>query len=111
VVSDLLDSFEAAITTVIDVFDPSFEPAQLVHIDDGFELAIAREGREVAADAFCEGEVELLGFGRSLANRRYGRRSGYRIQPLKTTLQVNVESVGALDLHCSTGKLHDFQIL
>jgi hypothetical protein len=55
--------------------------------------------------------TDALGFGRLLANRRYGRRRGYRIQPLKTTLQVNVESVGALDVQCSTGKLHDFQIL
>jgi predicted nucleic acid-binding Zn-ribbon protein len=67
VISDLVDSFEASITTVIDVFDPSFESARLVDTDDGFELVIARDGREVGVDALSEGEVELLGFVVALA--------------------------------------------
>jgi hypothetical protein len=67
VVSGLVDSFEGAITTVIDVFDPSFESARLVDTDDGFELVIAREGREVGVEALSEGEVELLGFVVALA--------------------------------------------
>lgn len=54
--------------------------------------------------------IDASGFGRSLASRRYERRSGYRMQSLKTTLLVDVESLAILDVHCSTGKPHDTQI-
>jgi hypothetical protein len=50
VIADLVDSFESSITTAFDVFDPSFESARLVDTDDGFELIIARDGREVGVD-------------------------------------------------------------
>jgi hypothetical protein len=67
VVSDLVDSFEGAITTVIDVFNPSIESARLVDTQNGFDPVIVREGREVGVDALSEGEVELLGFVVALA--------------------------------------------
>jgi chromosome segregation ATPase len=67
VISDLVNSFEAAIDDVIERFEPSFERARLVEQDEGFDLVIARDGREVGIDAMSEGEVELLGFIVALA--------------------------------------------
>jgi chromosome segregation ATPase len=89
VVSELLDSFEDAIETVIERLEPSFETARLVNRDDEFELVIARDGREVQVDALSEGEVELLGFIVALA--------GYSTYEVDERVPVMViDSVGGL---------------
>lgn len=67
-------AFEAALSDVVDRFDPSFESARLekhVSPDTGeterLELVIARDGRETSVDALSEGEVELVGIIAALA--------------------------------------------
>lgn len=61
---DARDAFDEAIETVLETFEPGFESARLTA---GFDLVVARGGREVGPDALSEGEVELLGFIVALA--------------------------------------------
>lgn len=70
---ELKVSFDAAMETVIERFDPGFERARLDPKlgPDGevtrYDLVVAREGREVPRRALSEGEVELLGIVTALA--------------------------------------------
>jgi len=56
---DTRERFDDAMAEILPVFEPGFEHARLTA---GFDLVIARDGREVPVDVLSEGEVELLGF-------------------------------------------------
>ncbi|MFW6384817.1 MAG: archaea-specific SMC-related protein [Halodesulfurarchaeum sp.] len=58
------DAFEGAMNNILDRFDTGFESARLT---GGFDLLVARQGREVSLDALSQGELEILGIVAALA--------------------------------------------
>ena len=58
------EAFDDALADLLDRFDVGFELARLT---DGFDLVVARGGREASLDALSEGERELLGIVAALA--------------------------------------------
>jgi len=58
------EAFSEALADLLERFDVGFETARLT---DGFELVVARGGREAPLDALSEGERELLGIVAALA--------------------------------------------
>lgn len=61
---DARHAFDQAIQHLITRLEPGFDGARLT---PGFELVVARDGREASLDALSEGEVELLGLIAALA--------------------------------------------
>lgn len=60
------EAFDESMSEVLARFDTSFESVRLT---PGFELVVARDGREASLDALSEGETELIGFVTALAGR------------------------------------------
>lgn len=58
------NAFDEAVSDLVDRLDTGFETARLT---SGFDLVVARDGRETALDALSEGELELLGIVAGLA--------------------------------------------
>jgi predicted nucleic acid-binding Zn-ribbon protein len=56
--------FDNSISTIVSMFETSFESARLT---SEFELVVARDGREVGLNALSEGEVELIGLVTAVA--------------------------------------------
>lgn len=56
---EMRESFDRALSEVVQRFDTGFESARLTA---DFELEVARDGRAVERNALSEGELELLGF-------------------------------------------------
>ena len=64
------EAFDEAIKSIIERFDTGFESARLTA---GFDLVVARQGREASLDALSQGELELLGIVAALAGHEaYG---------------------------------------
>lgn len=73
---ELKEQFDQAIGEVIDKFAPGFDGA---HLDvktspngdiEGFELTVAREGRQTTLNTLSEGELELVGIVVAIAGYR-----------------------------------------
>ncbi|UHQ96159.1 archaea-specific SMC-related protein [Natrinema halophilum] len=58
------DEFSDSIREISERFETGFESA---HLTGGFDLVVAREGREANLEALSEGELELIGFIAALA--------------------------------------------
>lgn len=58
------EAFDEAVGDLVERLDTGFESARLT---SGFDLVVARDGRETALDALSEGELELLGIVAGLA--------------------------------------------
>ncbi|WP_254525530.1 archaea-specific SMC-related protein [Natrinema caseinilyticum] len=58
------DEFSDSIRDISDRFETGFESA---HLTGGFDLVVARDGREANLEALSEGELELIGFIAALA--------------------------------------------
>ncbi|KPN32329.1 transposase DDE domain protein [Halolamina pelagica] len=54
--------------------------------------------------------IDLTFFDRENASKHYCRRTNYRVQTLKATALVDIESQASLDVHCMTEKMHDTQL-
>ncbi|MEA1932744.1 MAG: archaea-specific SMC-related protein [Euryarchaeota archaeon] len=73
---ELKAAFDTAVSEIIDRFAPGFDHARFdIRTDpqgeiEGFELNIARDGRQTTVDALSEGEVELIGVAVALAGYR-----------------------------------------
>lgn len=58
------EAFDEAMGDILAEFDTGFETARLT---SGFDLVVAREGREASLDALSEGELELIGLVAAIA--------------------------------------------
>jgi len=54
--------------------------------------------------------IDATFFDRANASKNYCRRTNYRVQTLKTTALVDIESQAILDVHRTTEKRHDTQL-
>ncbi len=54
--------------------------------------------------------IDATFFDRKNASNLYCQRANYRMQTLKTTALVGIESQAILDVHCTTKKRHDTQL-
>jgi len=54
--------------------------------------------------------IDVIGFDRRAASRRYAKRTNYTVNAVETTILVDCETSAILDIHCSMKQLHDTQI-
>jgi len=60
-------AFDEAMADLLERFDTGFETARLT---SGFDLVVARDGREASLEALSEGELELIGLVAALAGHQ-----------------------------------------